>query len=140
MNSKRKQYIYLDFDGAETFYMGDLLNIAQVTVNDSGFSKEQATEIAAVLNQKYAEELLFVTERPDVEDFSTIYIGQSDAFNEYGDFSGIAETIDKENRRRNDNAFVMADAATDIATVIEIISHEIEHIVYGKEKIYGEFT
>ena len=133
MNSKRKQYIYLDFDGAETFYMGDLLNIAQVTVNDSGFSKEQATEIAAVLNQKYAGELLFVTERPDVEDFSTIYIGQSDAFNEYGDFSGIAETIDKENRRRNDNAFVMADAATDIATVIEIISHEIEHIVYGKE-------
>ena len=133
MNSKQlKQYVYLDFDGAETVYSGDILTIDNVSVRESGFSDPQIEYIASVLNAKYSGEVIFVTEAPVDGEYSTIYIGITDAFKPYGDFSGMAETIDSGNLNKCDNAFVLVDSASSVDVVIETVSHETDHIVYGK--------
>ena len=133
MNSKQlKQFVYLDFDGAETVYSGDILTIDNVSVRESGFSDPQIEYIASVLNAKYSGEVIFVTEAPVDGEYSTIYIGITDAFKPYGDFSGMAETIDSGNLNKRDNAFVLVDSASSVDVVIETVSHETDHIVYGK--------
>ncbi len=131
---RKPQIVYLDFDGEQTSYNGEQLNIEHVTVEDSDLTEERIASITARLNAEYAEQnVIFVTERPGNEEFSTVFVGQTDAFEEYGSFLGLAETIDKENQIKNDNAFVLADATWSNEQVISVISHEIGHIVLGEE-------
>jgi len=132
-SGNKKQYVYLDFDGAETFYKGELLNIEQIFVASSGFSEEKIAQIVAALNEKYNGEVIFTAQKPVIEEYSTVFVGQTDAFAEYGDFAGIAETIDRGNQNKSDNAFVMVDAAAAVESVVDVISHEVGHIVYGTE-------
>ena len=104
------QYVYLDFDGESTTYRNEDLNITiEVDVDDSGMSDEQKRYILAELSEKYANKnIVFIAEKPeDIQQYSTIFIGKTDDFDEYGTFAGLAETIDKGNQIKNDNAFVM---------------------------------
>ena len=129
------QYVYLDFDGEVTTYRNNDLDITlDVEVEDSGMSKEQKQYILAELSARYTlDDIVFTIEKPaDMVEYSTIYIGQTDDFDKYGSFSGLAETIDKGNQIKNDNAFVAADTTGDLDTVVSVIAHEVDHIVYGK--------
>ena len=124
------QYIYLDFDGELTCYNGEILSLDHVEVQHSNLTKERITDIVAELNAKYAaQNVIFVTERPTIAEYSTIYIGKTDAFNTYGNFTGLAETIDEGNATRTDNAFVMLDATATNLEIINTISHEADHLL-----------
>ncbi len=126
------QIVYLDFDGEVTRYNGELLTIDQVTVEDSGLTAERISNIVSLLNASYAERnVIFVTERPAGGVFSTVYVGKTSAFDEYGNFAGLAETIDSGNHNPSDNAFVNLDATVSDHEIIKTISHEVDHIVFG---------
>ena len=125
------QYVYLDFDGESTTYRNEDLNITiEVDVDDSGMSDEQKRYILAELSEKYANKnIVFTAEKPeDIQQYSTIFIGKTDDFDEYGTFAGLAETIDKGNQIKNDNAFVIQDSTADSEKIIEIIAHETDHL------------
>ena len=124
------QYIYLDFDGELTSYNGEILSIDHVTVQNSNLTKERMADIVIALNAKYASSnVVFVTERPTVADYSTICIGHTSAFDEYGTFAGLAETIDEGNQIKSDKAFVMLDSNNTDAEIITTISHETDHLL-----------
>lgn len=128
------QYIYLDFDGEVTNYHGEFLTIDNVTVEDSGLTNPQIMEIVERLNDQYAEQnLQFVTERPADVEFSTVFVGPTSDFKAYGRFSGLAETIDAGNLIKNDNAFVLLNAAMDSEQIAATIAHEVDHLVFGLE-------
>ncbi len=129
------QIVYLDFDGENTIYHNEDLNISlDVNVEDSLMSDAQKFYILSQLDKMYDDsEVVFTLSRPDNEEYSTIYIGKTDAFNKYGSFAGLAETIDKGNKIKDDNAFVFADYTSDLDHVISVIDHEIGHIVEGME-------
>ena len=131
-----QQIIYLDFDGEITVYRNDDLDILlDVEVENSGMTEEQKSYILAELSAKYAaENIVFTIEKPkENTEYSTVFIGKTDDFEKYGSFTGLAETIDKGNQVKNDNAFVLVDFNPDIDTVISVIDHEIGHIVEGME-------
>ena len=128
------QLVYLDFDGASTSYVNaDLgVSIDNVTVEDSGFMDGDIAVIVDALNGMFAD-VAFTSELPADGEFSTIYIGVTSAFDEYGSFLGLAETIDSGNQIRDDNAFVLLDSSADAELVVSVIAHETEHIVYGMD-------
>lgn len=124
------QVIYLDFDGETTSYDGEILAIDSVTVQDSQISAERAELIAASLNERYAaENVVFVTTPPADGEYSTIFVGKSDEISALGSYGGLAETVDKGNLNRSDNAFVLLDASDSNSNIIEIISHEADHLL-----------
>ena len=123
----KAQIIYLDFDGAQTRYEGELAQF-DVTVNDSGLSAAQIAEITEKLNAEYAgQNVVFVTEQPLSGDYSTIYVGKTADIEQ----SGLAETIDAGNLNPNDKAFVNLDSTASTEQIINTISHEVGHIVFG---------
>ena len=90
-----EQYVYLDFDGELTSYNGEILTVDNVEVQDSSLTEERIFNIVSALNEKYAaQNVIFVTTRPETAEYSTIYIGKTSAFDQYGNFAGLAETID----------------------------------------------
>ena len=108
------QYVYLDFDGESTSYNGEFLTVDNVEVDDSQLTQARIVDIVAELNAKYASQnVIFVTEKPESTDYSTIFVGKTSAFDSYGNFAGLAETIDKDNKNKTDNAFVMLDSSAD---------------------------
>ena len=124
------QYVYLDFDGELTSYNGEIVTVDNVEVQDSSLTEERIANIVAELNAKYAaQNVIFVTERPGTAEYSTIYIGKTSAFEQYGNFTGLAETIDKGNQISTDNAFVMLDSTADNAQILSTISHETCHLL-----------
>ena len=124
------QYIYLDFDGGLTRYNGEILSLEHVDVRDSLLTADRIADIVAELNTKYAaSNVVFVTERPANAEYSTIYIGKTDAFNTYGNFTGLAETVDTGNKNTTDNAFVMLDASATNLEILNTISHEADHLL-----------
>ena len=123
------QIVYLDFDGAETSYNGELLTINDVVVEDSGFDSESITLIVTALNDHFGDVVVFTAELPQTDEYSTIYVGVTSAFEEYGDFLGIAETLDAGNQNHNDNAFVLLNSTASTELVTSVIAHETEHIV-----------
>ena len=127
------QVVYLDFDGAETSYNGELVTIDNVTVEDSGFDSESIAFIVDVLNEQFGDDVVFTADIPQTYEYSTIYIGVTSAFESYGDFLGLAETIDSGNKIHNDNAFVLLNFTTSLDLVTSVIAHETEHIVHGTE-------
>ena len=134
-NPLAPQIVYLDFDGENTIYHNEDLNISlDVNVEDSLMSDTQKFYILSQLDKMYDDsEVIFTLTRPEDEEYSTVYIGKTDAFNKYGSFAGLAETIDQGNQIKNDNAFVIADYTNDLDNVITVIDHELEHIVKGME-------
>ena len=125
-----QQIIYLDFDGEFTSYNGELLAVENVEVKPSALSEERISSIVTALNEQYAfQGVLFVTEKPQFTDFSAIFIGKTSCFNQYGSFSGLAETIDEGNLNKTDRAFVMLDAANSDSEIISTISHEANHLL-----------
>ncbi len=126
------QIIYLDFDGELTSYHNrDLdIHIDDVEVEDSGLTQERIASIVKALNDDFADQnVIFVTERPTDTDYSTIYIGKTSSFDEYGNFAGLAETVDIGNKIKNDNAFVMLDDTAEDSVIIETITHEARHLI-----------
>ncbi|MBE6368441.1 MAG: hypothetical protein E7052_11145, partial [Lentisphaerae bacterium] len=125
-----QQIIYLDFDGELTSYNGEILTVDNVEVQHSELSEERINNILKVLNEKYSDQnVIFVTEPPADTQYSTIYIGKTEAFNKYGNFAGLAETIDQNNANKTDKAFVMLDAANSNEEIINTISHESNHLL-----------
>ena len=124
------QIVYLDFDGEFTAYNGEILTIENVQVNHSLLSRKRIENILSQLNEKYSgQNVVFVTERPESAGYSTIYIGKTTAFDAYGNFAGIAETVDHGNTNPADNAFVMLDFSANDETIISTISHETDHLL-----------
>ena len=124
------QYVYLDFDGELPRYNGEILTIDNVEVQDSSLTEERIKNILTELNAKYAaQNVIFVTERPVSAEYSTIYIGKTSVFDQYGSFAGLAETIDHGNENKSDNAFVMLDSSSSDKQIISTISHEINHLL-----------
>ena len=126
------QIIYLDFDGELTSYHNhDLdIHIDDVAVEDSGLTQERIASIVKALNDDFtSQNVIFVTERPTDTEFSTIYVGKTSDFDEYGNFTGLAETVDIDNQIKNDNAFVMLDNTVDDSAIIETITHEVRHLI-----------
>ena len=116
------QYVYLDFDGALTSYNGEILTVDDVEVQDSSLTEERILKIIAELNKKYAaQNVVFVSERPQTDEYSTIFVGKNSAFDEYGNFVGLAETIDSGNKNKKDNAFVMLDSTDSDGQIISMI-------------------
>ena len=123
------QYVYLDFDGELTSYNGELLTVENVEVLHSELTEERIENILDELNRKYAaEDVIFVTRRPENVEYSTIYIGKTSAFDEYGSFTGLAETLDTNNENKTDKAFVILDNSASDEAIAEVIAHEAEHI------------
>ena len=124
------QYVYLDFDGELTSYNGEILTVDEVEVKDSSLTEERIAHIVAELNAKYAaQNVVFVNERPQTAEYSTIYIGKTSAFDPYGNFAGLAETIDFDNQNKTDKAFVMLDSTASNEAIISTISHETDHLL-----------
>lgn len=125
------QLVYLDFDGAKTSYNGTLASIDNVNVNSVNFSENEINYAVMQLNKKYAGEVIFVSQAPKSGKYSTVFVGATDAFSSYGNFRGIAETIDTGNQIKNDNAFVITNSDSSIDNIIGDIAHEVDHIVLG---------
>ena len=135
-----QQIIYLDFDGEQTSYHNRDLNIHidNVTIDAAGISETRIATMVETLNENFAEQnVIFVTTRPQNIDFSTIYVGKTSDFDSYGNYIGLAETIDVGNEIKNDNAFVViADDASD-DKVLETITHEANHIIGALNHGFG---
>ena len=129
------QVIYLDFNGAETSYDNRDLDIFidNIMVDDSGFDAKDITYIVDTLNAQFDDDIVFTAELPETDEYSTIYIGVTSAFDVYGEFLGLAETIDSGNQIHDDNAFVFLNSTASLELVTSVIAHETEHIVYGYE-------
>ena len=71
------QSIFLDFDGAETSYHNaDLgLDIDDIIVTPSGFDKDKILTIVSALNDRFGDDIVFTADRPEEDEYSTIYIG-----------------------------------------------------------------
>ncbi|MBE6359230.1 MAG: hypothetical protein E7057_08300 [Lentisphaerae bacterium] len=124
------QYVYLDFDGELTDYNGEILTIEDVEVRDPQLTQARIADILAELNKKYASQnVIFVTEKPEAAEYSTIFIGKTEAFDQYGNFAGLAETVDFNNQNRSDNAFVNLDSTATNEQIISTISHETDHLL-----------
>ena len=124
------QYVYLDFDGELTRYNGEILTVDEVDVQHSNLTAERIAGIVSELNALFADKnVIFVTEKPIIAEYSTIYIGKTEAFSPYGSFAGLAETIDEGNKIKSDNAFVMLDSTATDVEIISIISHETSHLL-----------
>ena len=128
------QVVYLDFDGAATSYVNADLGVAidNVTVDDSGISESDIAVIVDALNGMF-DDVVFSSALPSDGEFSTIYVGVTSAFDEYGSFLGLAETIDSGNQIHDDNAFVLLDSSASAELVVSVIAHETEHIVHGMD-------
>ena len=125
-----QQLIYLDFDGELTDYNGEILTVNDVEVIEPELSQERIEKIVSELNEKYASlNVIFVTAIPENAEYSTIFIGKTEAFSPYGSFAGLAETIDKNNQNKTDKAFVMLDSTASDEAIISTINHETDHLL-----------
>ncbi len=118
------QVVYLDFDGADTAYHGEALTVDTVTVQNSGLTDTEIATLTERLNAAYEGKIIFVTERPLSGDYSTVYVGATDAF----PYHGLAETVDIGNQNHSDNAFVNLQGGEFLETIQQIILHEVGHL------------
>ena len=125
-----QQVVYVDFDGEWTSYYGEILTVDNVEVSNSKLTIERIRKIIAELNDRYsAQNVIFVSEKPQSSEYSTIYIGKTSSFDQYGNFAGLAETIDFENKNKFDKAFVNLDCLDSDEMIITVIAHETDHLL-----------
>lgn len=124
------QLVYLDFDGELASYNGELLTIDRVEVEDSGLTQPQIIRIVSELNKEFeGQNIVFTAEKPASGEYSTVFIGGTSAFEPFGSFAGLAETVDTGNAVRNDNAFVILKGGESIEAIIDTIAHETQHLI-----------
>ncbi|MEA4862256.1 MAG: hypothetical protein VB042_02995 [Victivallaceae bacterium] len=123
----RGHQVYLVFGGGETAYAGEVATIEKVSIAPSGISPSIIAGIVKKLNQLFHGKISFAAERPDTTDYSTIYIGHTDAFNILGRFRGLAEKIGVDGGR----AFVLLSAVDRVHDIVEVIAHETRHLLCG---------
>jgi FG-GAP repeat len=128
------QTVFLDFDGAGgVSYDNDALDIHTniSSIADSGLSQEDQFKILTDLNNTYAGTgITFTITVPVSGEYSTIYVGgDGSEFSEYGNFDGLAETIDVGNVINDDDAFVFSDNLSSVDAITETIVHEVAHLV-----------
>lgn len=130
-----EQVIYLDFDGEQNVTYNNPalgLTVSDITVSDSGLTDEQISDILEDLDTTFANTgVTFTVTKPlDTNEYSTIYVGVAGpTFSEYGNFLGLAETIDAGNRIKTDNAFVFSDKIASDTALTETITHETAHLL-----------
>lgn len=124
------QLICLNFDGGLTSYNGELFSIEQVEVGNAGLSEHQIAQIVAKLNAEFeGQNVVFTADMPASGEYSTVFIGKTSAFEPFGTFAGIAETIDSGNKNKNDKAFVILKGGETTDEITNIISHETGHLL-----------
>ena len=126
-----EQLIYLEFNGGDNLsYRGELLSLDGISVESSGLSAGRIDRLVKRLNSAFsARGIRFVTNRPELDAYSTIHVGKTDAFTPFGNFTGLSETVDTGNRSRNDNAFVLLDGTSSDDELFNAIGHETGHLV-----------
>lgn len=126
-----EQLIYLEFNGGDNLsYRGELLSLDGISVESSGLSAGRIDRLVKRLNSAFsARGIRFVTNRPELDAYSTIHVGKTDAFTPFGNFTGLSETVDTGNRSRNDNAFVLLDGTSSDDELFDAIGHETGHLV-----------
>ncbi len=138
-NVSGTQVIYLDFAGAEDVsYDNNALNIHinNIDVEHSSLTEEQQFAVITDLNAKFAGTgVCFTAAPPETDEYSTIYVGKTDDFKPYGNFSGLAETIDAGNSNKSDNAFVFTSSNQ---LITETIAHEAGHLLGFKHSESNE--
>lgn len=129
------QYVYLDFDGERArFNNQDLKTSFYVTVRDPGFTEAQKKAILSGLNEKYSSAgIVFTTSKPGGS-YSTLYYGQCDSFNRYGEFFAVSETCDSLNKRSDDNAYVLMDSSYSTDQIISV-SAQMTDMLTGSAKL-----
>lgn len=132
-SSERRQVFHVDFNGGGNLeFRNEFVSLSDIRMDGAGFSEEEQAFIVASLNERYADEnVIFVTSLPEgTESYSTIYVGSTDAFDAYGTFPGIAETVDEGNRIADDNAYVLTNNITGgIEQIVSVIAHEAGHLL-----------
>lgn len=125
-----KQIIFLDFNGALTSFQNELLTVENVSVSDSMLTEADIAFIITNLNNVFTDkQISFTSTKPENGLYSTIFVGKTDAFIQYGAFIGLAETVDTNNQRKDDNAFVNLDNTSSLEEIIETIIHEVAHLI-----------
>lgn len=126
-----EQLIYLEFNGGDNLsYRGELLSLDGISVESSGLSAGRIDRLVKRLNSAFsARGIRFVTNRPELDAYSTIHVEKTDAFTPFGNFTGLSETVDTGNRNRNDNAFVLLDGTSSDDELFDAIGHETGHLV-----------
>ena len=126
------QYVYLDFDGeALVRYSNPDLELSfDLSVTDPVFSEEQRAAVLSALSERYGKyNVAFTLERPEETEYSTLYFGVSSAFDEYGDFFGVAETYDGNDRNRSDNVFILLDSSYSDEQIVSVASHMLDRLM-----------
>ena len=127
------QTIFVDFDGANNVsYNNEALDvyIDNIDVMHSALSMQEQFQIITDLNNTFADTgVTFSVTSPANEEYSTIYVGKTDALAQYGDFAGLAENIDVGNRIKNDKAFVFTDKLSSTQNIGSTIVHETAHLL-----------
>ncbi|HCH84065.1 MAG TPA: hypothetical protein DFL85_00970 [Lentisphaeria bacterium] len=132
-SSYEKKYFYVDFSGGTDLeFDNELVSLSDITLHAASFSGEEQAYVVAALNELFADgSIVFTAELPeDAGSYSTIYVGSTDAFDSYGLFRGISETIDVGNRIDDDNAFVLINHIRGgIDEVVSVVAHEAGHLL-----------
>ena len=147
-NQFEGQVVYLDFDGAENVtYNGPVvvegIDIPAFDVPDTTDTEEEVVidTFVAALEDVFTETgIIFTTEQPARSGYSTVFIGgDGSAFEEYGDYLGLAEQVDVGNSSPGDSALVFSErilAGGSSDSLIGVTVHEIGHLlgyVHGHE-------
>ncbi len=131
--SGESQIFFIDFNGADNVsYENNALDIhiEDISVEDSGLTEEQQFQIISKLNEMFTGTgISFTANAPVDNEYSTIYVGETDAFNCFENLLGIAETIDIGNQNRSDDAFVFTPDTSSTEMIIETIMHEAGHLL-----------
>ena len=105
------QYVYLDFDGEQTSYNGELLTINDVMFEGSKFTQAQINDAGVI----------FVTERPVEFESLSIQSGYATVFNFSGNVVGLTDNNRVHLSLLNDE--VIAPIATSVASnAISVVS------------------
>ena len=132
IKASEPQYVYLDFNGEnEARYNNADLNLSfNLSVQDPKFTEIQRQTIFDELSKKYkGDDIVFVLDRPKDLEYSTLYFGQSNAFDQYGEFFGISETNDDNNQDKNDNAYILLNHEYSTEQIVSVTSHVLNHLL-----------
>jgi len=143
----RGQIVYLDGDGAHSVTYDGPVTVQRIDV--PAFSADgvglggQEHRLVEAIAQQVAHRLspfgvTVTASKPQVLEYSTLYLGGSGEFvSAWGDFTGLAESVDVGNANRRDEGFVFTDrlACPDASpedycrAVAAVAVHEIGHLL-----------
>ena len=142
-NTEDSQIILLDYQGAPNVTFDgpallENLSVAPLNLPDGSAADDFMADVCESLNTLYGDwPVQFVLAPPSAGDYSTIYVGgTNEVFLQYGNFLGIAESVDVGNLNPNDKAFVFSETIAELTTpefyqekLVGIIAHEAGHLI-----------